>query len=508
MSRRNIVGATAGNTVLGLLALLMPGCGASSSPDSYAGSGLVSASQGGSVTSGDGRLKVAIPPDALAKDTVVSVDSLARSAWAGDERGLDPIGTVYRLRPEGLSFRRAVTLTRTFRPGDLAPDRRGGVLVASVVLRSADGHFSPLSGAKTALNTTSGEMTITGTTSHFSDAIAGADGIIITMTPAHVDAVVGENWVGAVKIANESRVKRCCVTSIETEATWVVGVVEKAGTTAPPVPGFVDVPGLEDSGTVYLYPKPKWACMFHGEGKYGLSMVIKEDVAAFQRSGGEPNLFRRLNHFASTDEHGVTTYAQYVNLYGDATCRKHVPTTVGNAAETTSSTSTSTPTTTRTRTTTLTGPAASGGGATGGGPSGGATQGGTSPGATTPGSSPTTQPPPPTPTTSQTTAPASYSVGLNAGCQHQGGQIAVDFQASTNPPQPGASYTAAISGPGIQGNPEETGSLDGRGAAQGYWSANASGGSYTITVTVNAQGATRQASKTIQAGSVPNSSCP
>lgn len=59
--------------------------------------------EGGEVSSGDGRLTVIVPPGALASSGTISVQPITNTAIGG-------VGEAFRLRPEGVTFQKPVTL--------------------------------------------------------------------------------------------------------------------------------------------------------------------------------------------------------------------------------------------------------------------------------------------------------------------------------------------------------------------------------------------------------------
>jgi hypothetical protein len=85
----------------------------------------ITASAGGSLSTGSGRVTLSIPPGALGTDTEIQLAVLPKAA--------DTLGNIYDLAPDGLSFTAPVTLTLAF-DGDrgdklrpvLATDSGGG----------------------------------------------------------------------------------------------------------------------------------------------------------------------------------------------------------------------------------------------------------------------------------------------------------------------------------------------------------------------------------------------
>ena len=117
---------------------------------------------------------------------------------------------------------------------------------------------------------------------------------------------------------------------------------------------------------------------------------------------------------------------------------------------------------------------------------------------TTPVTNPTPQPTP---------QPADFSVGITASYNHPGGSTSIFcFLIVTTPAQPGAAYTASITGPGVVSGGTSQGVLNALGRAVAQAVIN-SFGTYTGNASVTAGGVTKTGSGN---GNVQqaNSSCP
>ena len=133
------------------------GGGADVTPDASAPTGtVVSAADGGTVTSPDGVLTLKFPPGALAEDTPISI-----TIEAGDD------GTVYRFAPDGLAFLQPVELSATI---PHAPDESTDLSFAGfpIFLTSDDGVTSEGLDATFEFDAAAGQLLLSSNIEHFS----------------------------------------------------------------------------------------------------------------------------------------------------------------------------------------------------------------------------------------------------------------------------------------------------------------------------------------------------
>jgi hypothetical protein len=95
---------------------------------------LISAGDGGEVTSTDGAFRLYVPPGALANDTRISVRVVPQSEWPAEA---SPVTGVYELEPDGLAFQTPAYVLHEF-PTD-AIRRDGRLLLPEHVMRASDG---------------------------------------------------------------------------------------------------------------------------------------------------------------------------------------------------------------------------------------------------------------------------------------------------------------------------------------------------------------------------------
>jgi len=123
-------------TELALGACLLVACGGTSQPPAPAEiavtsmgtpqgapvSGVVTAA-GGTLTSGDGVLQIAVPAGAVATDTTLTIQPITNEAPGG-------MGTAYRLGPEGQTFAVPATLTFAYTDAEISASDAAGLGIA------------------------------------------------------------------------------------------------------------------------------------------------------------------------------------------------------------------------------------------------------------------------------------------------------------------------------------------------------------------------------------------
>ncbi len=102
-----IIRAVGLGLVLALILVLLSGCG---EKGVLPVEERISAAQGGSIGTSDGKIALEIPPGALTEDTTVSIRVLSEDEWTDDIKDLSPVGPVYSLEPDGLIFQEPVTV--------------------------------------------------------------------------------------------------------------------------------------------------------------------------------------------------------------------------------------------------------------------------------------------------------------------------------------------------------------------------------------------------------------
>src|SRR5688572_21446627 len=115
--------------------------------------------QGGSITSGDGKLKVDIPAGALSKNVVIGIEPITRTLVDSIEGNSTP---AYRITPHGQQFQQPVKITFTY---SAEAFRQLTPAAAGVAYQDAEGKWKGMS--KVDVNTASKSVSVL--TKHFSD---------------------------------------------------------------------------------------------------------------------------------------------------------------------------------------------------------------------------------------------------------------------------------------------------------------------------------------------------
>jgi hypothetical protein len=129
---------------------------------------LVDAENGGNVPSPDGLLNLTIPPNALGEDTYVDIGIVDPSDYPDDVAGMELVGKVYSLEPDGLELSSPATLEIEMTEDELGSDvETGEYSVISGILRSSDGTMEPVDSSTVRYNSKD-DIVFTGQISHFS----------------------------------------------------------------------------------------------------------------------------------------------------------------------------------------------------------------------------------------------------------------------------------------------------------------------------------------------------
>jgi len=129
---------------------------------------IVQAEKGGTVTSLDGRLNVEIPAGALAEDTEISIEIIPPEELPEELQEWEPIGSAYRLEPDGLKFQEPIKLTMQIDEEQLSNiEPEEGYSSFMIMSLNSDGELDVLENLETQFSETQG-VKVSGYTDHFS----------------------------------------------------------------------------------------------------------------------------------------------------------------------------------------------------------------------------------------------------------------------------------------------------------------------------------------------------
>ncbi|MBW8012943.1 MAG: hypothetical protein FVQ83_17130 [Chloroflexi bacterium] len=154
------------------LACILTGC----SGDGSSNAVLISAQEGGTLTSDDGKLTITIPSGALDEDTEISValipvEDLPQELLelAGEYSGVDPEDSAYSLQPDGLEFSQPVSITLELIELEYSEDEDGiGILAPILLAQGNDGAPEILDNMQIDVSLENETITLDGEINHFS----------------------------------------------------------------------------------------------------------------------------------------------------------------------------------------------------------------------------------------------------------------------------------------------------------------------------------------------------
>ena len=162
----------------------------------------VSAAEGGSIASSDGKILLEIPPGALTEDTTVAVRIISEDDWTDDVKAVQPTGPVYSLEPDGLEFIQPAKLTVRLDPGDLTELDSEGTPAFISFSRSNEGIWEVLANNITEIQADVGVVTVIAEVDHFSQQLRVAGPLWIKINPESVEKAVGDFWPVITTIGN------------------------------------------------------------------------------------------------------------------------------------------------------------------------------------------------------------------------------------------------------------------------------------------------------------------
>jgi len=258
--------------IIVVLTFLLPpfyGCG---TKGEFLVAQLVKASEGATISSSDKKITLEIPPDALKKDTRVTLSVVPEEEWSDDIREMEPLGAVYRLEPDGIELDKPATLTIRLEPDDLTGmDLPEGAFPLCIALtRSDDGEWDILNNPETMADSDTGEVLVSGEASHFSEEVLRYTTIAVSFEPEEVQASIYEGcWPIVMQIRNFGR-EKAQIGAIE---YYCSGPVEKC-MYADELSSLDLLPGETESVEM------EFNCGDDGYGYYGSKMLVKTSISA------------------------------------------------------------------------------------------------------------------------------------------------------------------------------------------------------------------------------------
>ena len=148
------------------------------------------------VRSADGLLTLTIPAGALPAGTKVSIRAVSASTLPAPLRARAVNGPAYELEPAGLHFSKPITVTRR-----VHGVFHGGVPMLVPVSSEKAGHWERLAQPTILWDPTAPSLTVSATTTHFSEYALFDDAVRVSLSPDPVTQAVGTVFTATVHFA-------------------------------------------------------------------------------------------------------------------------------------------------------------------------------------------------------------------------------------------------------------------------------------------------------------------
>lgn len=258
---------------------------------------LISAAEGGEVTSADGAFKLVVPAGSLAEDTRITITAVPQDDWPAQTADLPPVSEVYDIAPDGLEFSIPALAVHTLAADAL---RAGDALrVVAHEMVGDDGALEQA--ARSRIYVTDTRTVITSEIPHTSSHWAADRGSRLT-----VDLDVQPSYAINAQVAPRSIVVES-PKPLQLFRYWIRGIVPTGQTTLVSVvhDGWMQDPavGRDVPDLVWTYiqrigafatpsapfsveaPLPTWRCATAGPGR--LYVGFEADVADENGSSNE-----------------------------------------------------------------------------------------------------------------------------------------------------------------------------------------------------------------------------
>jgi len=217
----------------------------------------VRASEGGMIRSEDGAFFLYVPAGALAADTELSVELVPRDRWAPETLASEPVGSVYDVQPDGLTFLSPAYGVQTFaaRPAELvAAD--GSSILAVHRTRTASGVVEAAPSTTVEL---AGAFGVIGELAHLSSHWATAEGLDGTQVSVRVRATAGMRAVRAPWYVEEVRFQGSDGVALPLATHARSGVVSAGSSNVMPLAGVPLRRGDQEMHDILLAGFGVWA---------------------------------------------------------------------------------------------------------------------------------------------------------------------------------------------------------------------------------------------------------
>jgi hypothetical protein len=158
---------------------------------------------------GSARMTVQVAPGSVDGGTEISIAEVDRKDWPEEMAGVEAVGPVYEITAPGVELAEPATISIGLEPAALARagiDPAAGMGALILVSRSDDGEWELLADPVTRVDLGTGQVVVSAAATHFSEVFAMTwnGGLLASMTPDHMAADYGEEWVAAVTVTSRT----------------------------------------------------------------------------------------------------------------------------------------------------------------------------------------------------------------------------------------------------------------------------------------------------------------
>ena len=167
------------------------------------GGGVISAENGGTATSDDGKLTLEIPPGALGEDTEITVTAIPVDELPEALREDADGGPAYRLEPDGLEFSQPVAVSLELGKADLPEDQpENGTFAYELLTQDEDGEPEFLDELETEASLDDGTVVVRGKLDHFTFITKKRGTVILVVDPGTISVPPGSFFEAEISIVN------------------------------------------------------------------------------------------------------------------------------------------------------------------------------------------------------------------------------------------------------------------------------------------------------------------
>ena len=167
------------------------------------GGGVISAENGGTATSDDGKLTLEIPPGALGEDTEITVTAIPVDELPEALREDADGGPAYRLEPDGLEFSQPVAVSLELGKADLPEDQpENGTFAYELLTQDEDGEPEFLDELETEASLADGTVVVRGKLDHFTFITKKRGTVILVVDPGTISVPPGSFFEAEISIVN------------------------------------------------------------------------------------------------------------------------------------------------------------------------------------------------------------------------------------------------------------------------------------------------------------------